>query len=287
MEVENTSWNILYRGSLDSCNYDCPYCPFAKKKNTRQELQYDQECLDRFTNWVASRNETIHILLTPWGEGLIRKYYQKAMIDLSHMSTVAKIAIQTNLSCSLDWIHQVNKKTFALWVTYHPNEVDFEVFVRKCNFLIANDIQFSIGIVGVKEHFEAIERLKEEIKDRYIWINAYKREENYYTEYEKAWLTNVDSLFPYNNTVYNTKGKKCNAGHTSFSIDGNGDMYPCHFIKNKLGNIYTDDVKILLQPKQCINTECRCYIGYINLQELDLENIYGNQILERIPLTIK
>ena len=45
--------NILYRGPLESCNYDCSYCPFAKKKNTREELRYDKECLDKFVNWVA------------------------------------------------------------------------------------------------------------------------------------------------------------------------------------------------------------------------------------------
>jgi len=173
--MNTTQWNILYRGSLDSCNYDCPYCPFAKKKNTREELSLDRQSLERFTHWVASRKETINILLTPWGEGLIRSYYQNVMIDLSHMEHVTKIAIQTNLSCSLQWIDKVDKDSFALWITYHPNEVAFEDFVSKCKILIKKGIAFSIGVVGVKDHFEAIERLQKEITERYIWINAYKR----------------------------------------------------------------------------------------------------------------
>lgn len=287
MEVSTANWNILYRGSLDSCNYDCPYCPFAKKKNTREELAYDKQCLERFTNWVAGREETINILLTPWGEGLIRGYYQKAMIDLSHMKHVTKIAIQTNLSCSLNWIDQVDKDAFALWITYHPNEVRFEDFVNKCKILINKGIAFSIGVVGVKDHFEAIERLKETITERYIWINAYKREKDYYSQAEEKWLSNIDSLFPYNNTVYETKGKKCKAGHTSFSVHGNGDVFPCHFIKNKIGNLYEDSIETLLKPTPCINTQCRCYIGYMSLEELALDTIYGDKILERIPLTFK
>ena len=104
MEVK---WNILYRGFLDSCNYDCPYCPFAKKKNTKEELLKDKIALENFTNWVSERNEKLSILITPWGEGLIRRYYQEAMIALSHIKNVEKIAIQTNLACNLKWVEKV------------------------------------------------------------------------------------------------------------------------------------------------------------------------------------
>ena len=192
MEIK---WNILYRGSLDSCNYDCSYCPFAKKKNTREELLADKKALQKFTKWVGERKERLSILLTPWGEGLIRKYYQEAMVELSHFESVEKIAIQTNLACNIKWVEAVNKDTFALWITYHPKEVAFEKFVAKCRKLIEMNIDFSIGVVGVKEHFEAIEKLKKAIPERYIWINAYKREKDYYSEAEKQWLTEKDKLF--------------------------------------------------------------------------------------------
>ena len=284
MEIK---WNILYRGFLDSCNYDCHYCPFAKKKNTSEELLADSIALDNFTNWATARTEKLSVLITPWGEGLIRGYYQKAMVKLSHLESIEKIAIQTNLACKIDWIEKVNKEKFALWITYHPKEVAYDKFVAKCKQLIAMGIQFSIGIVGVKEHFEAIEKLKNEISERYIWINGYKREQDYYTTSEKKWLTQKDELFPINNTVYKTKGKKCAAGFSSFSIDGNGDVYRCHFIKNKIGNIYKNDLNDIKKAEPCTNTECRCYIGYLNLKALQLENIYKENLLVRIPEKFK
>lgn len=280
-----TNWNILYRGSLDSCNYDCHYCPFAKKKNTKEELAADKVALNNFVQWVEGRQENINILLTPWGEGLIRSYYQEAMIRLSHRSQVKKIAIQTNLSCALEWVKKVNKESFALWITYHPDEVNFDKFITKCQFLIAQHIQFSIGVVGLKEHFKAIEKLKESIPERYIWINAYKREEAYYTNAEQEWLTSIDTLFPLNNQKYQTKGKPCQAGHTSFSVNEKGDVFPCHFIDEKLGNIYRDDIHQILAPKLCVNDTCGCYIGYIHRGEMDA--IYGDKILERIPVKFK
>jgi len=279
MEV---NWNILYRGSLDSCNYDCHYCPFAKKKNTREELLYDKKCLNNFANWAEERTENLRILFTPWGEGLIRSYYQKAMIRLSHMQHVKLISIQTNLSCQLEWIKEVNPSTFRLWVTYHPDEVSFEKFIEKCQYLIANNIQFSVGVVGMKTHYKAIEKLKAILTDRYVWINAYKREVNYYSESEKTWLAEIDPYFKINNTYHDSLNKSCQAGYSSFSITGEGDVYPCHFVKQKLGNIYKNNLKDLIQKTTCPNTSCGCYIGYMNLDSLNLKEIYGNELLTRI-----
>ena len=31
--------SILYRGPLSSCNYGCEYCPFAKREESRAELE--------------------------------------------------------------------------------------------------------------------------------------------------------------------------------------------------------------------------------------------------------
>ena len=62
------SWNILYRGPLDSCNYACGYCPFGKRRNTREELQDDARKLDRFVAWAKDYTRArLSVLFTPWG----------------------------------------------------------------------------------------------------------------------------------------------------------------------------------------------------------------------------
>src|SRR5689334_10008044 len=110
--------SILYRGVLSSCNYDCPYCPFAKRKDTRATMATDKQQVERFVAFVQQQqNITFKIFFTPWGEGLIRKHYQQAMIQLSNMNNVEKVAIQTNLSCSLTWLQKANKDKIALWAT--------------------------------------------------------------------------------------------------------------------------------------------------------------------------
>ncbi|MGE6735743.1 STM4011 family radical SAM protein, partial [Streptomyces sp. NPDC059900] len=44
---------ILYRGPLASCDYACPYCPFAKRRDTPEQLRADRAALERFTDWAG------------------------------------------------------------------------------------------------------------------------------------------------------------------------------------------------------------------------------------------
>lgn len=281
----NKALRILYRGPLESCNYDCAYCPFAKKKNTREELAYDKECLLRFENWVKAQDREISILFTPWGEALIRKYYQQTLQRLSWRSNMKKVSIQTNLSGDLTWIEQANPETLALWTTFHPTETTIPKFVAKCQQLIQHNIRFSTGIVGKRSNFPFIQQLREALPTKiYLWINAYDDQVNYYSSEEEEWLQQIDPFFSINNTIYRTMGKECAAGESSISIDGEGNVTRCHFIKKPIGNIYEQALDKILGSTPCTNNYCACYIGYINLKELNLNQIYSNRILERIPI---
>jgi MoaA/NifB/PqqE/SkfB family radical SAM enzyme len=278
--------SILYRGSLSSCNYGCEYCPFAKRKNTAVELAQDKAELDRFVGWISDRyNDLFGILFTPWGEALIHRYYQSAIARLSQLPQVTKVAIQTNLTCNLDWVEDCNKQTLALWTTYHPTEVTIEQFLAKCHELDRRDVRYSVGIVGLKEHQEHAQILRRELSpDVYLWVNAYKRQVDYYTAADIDLFTQIDRLFPINNRVYDTFDKPCRTGETVISVDGTGTIRRCHFIPDAIGNIYDSDLEQILVPRNCTNRVCRCHIGYVHLPELNLDEVYGDGILERIPV---
>jgi MoaA/NifB/PqqE/SkfB family radical SAM enzyme len=278
--------SILYRGSLSSCNYGCEYCPFAKRTNTTAELAQDKAELDRFVDWIDTNgNRNFGVLFTPWGEALIHRYYQVAIARLSQLSQVTKVAIQTNLSCNLDWVEDCNKQTLALWTTFHPTEVEIDRFIAQCYELDRRNVRYSVGIVGLKEHREAAQRLRQELApDVYLWVNAYKRQVDYYTAADIELFTQIDRLFPINNRVYDTLYKPCRTGESVISVDGVGTIRRCHFIAEAIGNIYDGDLEKVLIPRNCPNRVCRCHIGYVHLPELNLDRVYGDGILERIPV---
>src|SRR5713226_4375404 len=125
--------SILYRGPLSSCNYGCEYCPFAKHAETDEEHTADRRALERFLDWVEGRREDcLSVFFTPWGEALIRKRYQQALVRLTRLPHVAKAAIQTNLSCRLDWVEACDKSKLGLWTTFHPAEVPRARFLARC-----------------------------------------------------------------------------------------------------------------------------------------------------------
>lgn len=277
--------SILYRGPLSSCNYGCAYCPFAKHSETRAEHKADERALDRFVAWVGDRHDdTISVLFTPWGEALIRKRYQRALIRLTNMKNVRKAAIQTNLSGNLDWVDECDKSRLALWTTFHPTEISSSRFLAKCLSLDQRRVRFSVGVVGLKEHTAEIEALRRELPPHiYLWINAYKRTANYYTLEDTERFASLDPLFPINNQNHESYGRNCRAGESVIAVDGDGTIRRCHFIREPIGNIYTDNFKSALQERLCTNETCGCHIGYVHMNDLNLYQIYRDGVLERIP----
>lgn len=281
--------SILYRGPLSSCNYGCDYCPFAKHAETARELAADRLALERFTEWASRRSgDCIGVLFTPWGEALIRRWYREALVRLTRMPHVRRAAIQTNLSCRLDWVDECDKERLALWCTFHPSEVTRKRFVGKCLDLDRRGVRFSVGAVGLKEHQEEIAALRRELPAHiYVWINAYKRDPNYYTTDVLRRFETVDPLFPINTHYHASQGRSCRCGTSAIAVDGNGTMRRCHFIKEPIGNLYAEGFEQALYDRPCPNATCGCHIGYVHLDYLRLYEVYGAGVLERIPETFR
>ena len=277
--------SILYRGPLSSCNYGCEYCPFAKHHESDAEHQADALALERFLSWVEARHEdTISVFFTPWGEALVRRRYQRALVRLTQMAHVEKAAIQSNASCRFDWIEECDKSKLGLWLTFHPTQTSRERFIESCRELVHRQARFSVGVVGLKEHTLEIEALRRELPPRiYLWINAFKRIEDYYDDEDLRIFEAIDPLFPINNQHHASLNRACRTGESVVSVDGEGVMRRCHFIKTPIGNIYDANWRDALRPRLCPLETCGCHIGYVHMNDLNLYDTFGDGVLERIP----
>lgn len=278
-----TDLAILYRGPLASCNYSCTYCPFAKRRDTAAQLQHDRQCLERFTAWIEQQTDHCWgILFTPWGETLTRRWYRQAMEHLSHLPHIRKVAVQTNLSCSVDWLQRCRVDRLGIWATFHPTEVALDRFAAKVHQVRQLGVSLSVGVVGVPEHREQIAQLRAAIPpDVYVWINAQGRRTRKYLGEEVAFFQAIDPLFELNLKRHRSGGRACRTGETVFTVDGTGAMRRCHFIDTVIGNIYRVDWLEALRPRPCERAFCKCHIGYVHLEHLQLDRVFGNGILER------
>jgi len=275
---------ILYRGSLSSCNYACPYCPFAKTTNTRAELDKDRDQLNRFVDWVTVNVKPLGIFLTPWGEAIIHRYYREAMVRLSHLPHLQRVAIQTNLSGNLEDLKEARAERLSIWATFHPGETDIERFLIRCERLATLEIRFSVGVVGLREHFAAIATLRDRLAPEvYLWVNAPKSSGIDYSQDELRLLTSIDPYFRWNLKYWPSRGQACRSGWSSFTVDGEGDVRRCHFVDAMIGNLYRESIWDRLARQPCPNATCGCHMGYVYRDDFQLQQLYGDNLLERIP----
>ncbi|MEV4508725.1 STM4011 family radical SAM protein [Dactylosporangium sp. NPDC049525] len=275
---------ILYRGPLASCNYDCAYCPFAKRRDPPDLLRADRAALERFVGWVAAHEppggEPVEVLFTPWGEGLTRSWYRAALIRLSHLPHVGRAAIQTNLAGRLDWVTEADPDTLALWCTFHPGQVGLERFLRQSATLHRHGIRHSVGVVGLPEHLAAAVALRSALpRDVYLWVNA--ADGHTYTPAEEEAWTAIDPLFGYSVRPHRSLGRACRTGDEVISVLGDGTVRRCHFVPEPLGNLYDGTWRPTTRP--CPKEECDCHIGYVHLRTLPLYDVFAGGVLERVP----
>ncbi len=274
---------ILWRGPLDSCNYDCAYCPFARRRVSRRVLDADRAALTRFVDWVCDAEAwRLEILFTPYGEALVWPWYRDALARISHLPHVRRVAIQTNGSAPMDFTGRANLDTLALWISWHPSEIPLERFAARIQALHADGVRLSVGAVALPTNADAVEALRAALPAGVpMWINAQKPGIRYDADAIARW-SRLDPAFPLDARPHHTKGRACATGDEVVSIDGDGDIRRCHFVEERLGNLYTDDLAALLTPRACPRARCDCWIGYSHLPELGLRQLYEADLLPRI-----
>lgn len=279
-------YSVMYRGLLSSCNYACGYCPFAMRKESADRLREDRRSLASFADWIAGLPQHAwKILFTPWGEALVRPAYRRAVERLSHLRHVETVAVQTNLSCGLEWIDRCDPRKLVLWATYHPTEVQRAAFVRKVLALRERGVELSAGMVGAVAHLEEAETLRRELpEDVYLWINAQQPRPRPYTPQEEDRFRRVDPHFDLSLKRQPSLGRSCPSGETSFTVDGRGDLRRCHFVDEVIGSIHSPDWEAALRPRLCPRRFCDCFLGKAQLQADPLRAVFGGRGLVRLPV---
>lgn len=273
---------LTYRGSLKSCNYKCPYCPFSKSKSSKFELEKDQlELIEFFKNVdIKKRNR---IFIVPYGEALIHKYYRDEIEKNLMKTNIEAIGIQTNLSLDIiSWIKELNKKNIPmeklhLWITCHFNQINYDEFILKIK-KIHCDISISVGVVGIPEDYEKILKLRKDIpKEVYLWINEYSQLKREYRDIEIEKFQRIDPIFNRKKEI--DMSKLCSCGENNYFVEGDGKVRFCNRNPKILGRFEKNNY---IHKNNCQKKTCDCYLSFSKFSS-DIFNFFGDKKLYRIP----
>ncbi|GAB1339522.1 hypothetical protein ACE1SV_61120 [Streptomyces sp. E-15] len=78
-------------------------------------------------------------------------------------------------------------------------------------------------------------------------------------------------------------GLPCRTGESVISVDGDGTVRRCHFVRTELGNLYDGSYRSALRPRPCPLAVCDCHIGFVHLETLPLYDEFAGGVLERVP----
>ena len=277
---------LLYRGPLAGCNYGCGYCPFAKRVDTRRQLERDREMLARFVGRVAevARRRPLRVMFTPWGEALIRRHYREAVVTLSRAEGVVSVAAQTNLSRSPGWLADADPGRVKVWATYHPGETPLERFADRVRAARDAGVGVSAGMVAVPGGEAEAWRLRRAVPgDVFVWLNPQQPRRRAFTADEVASLSRIDPEFAAAVRRRRSRGLPCRAGEESLSVDGRGRLRRCHFVGEVIGNLYEADWESCLRPRPCPRGTCDCHLGFTQLRGYESVVAFAGDPVARVP----
>ena len=205
------------------------------------------------TGSAAPADDALGVLFTPWGEApgppLVPRRAWRAHRDLPH---VARVAIQTNLSAGSTGSTRADPRALALWCTYHPGQTTLRALPRAAAALLdAAGVRYSVGVVGLREHLDGGARAARARcrADVYLWVNAAKARDYTAPTSSRAWPA-IDPLFPLNTrALARARAAPCRAGERAISVDGDGTVRRCHFVREPIGNLYDRGWRAALAPR--------------------------------------
>ena len=301
MNVLSGGLELLYRGSLKSCNYQCSYCPFSKHRKSDRELLKDREQWEHFAETVRERAVDLKIhslMVAPYGEALIHPWYWEGLGRISALDGIRAVGAQTNLSFppmeSLERFEKSggDRKKLYLWTTFHPEMTTAAEFSETCRRLTEEGVHLCAGAVGVPQNVGLLKVLRGMLpKEVYLWINRMDGLKRPYTQEETEEFLKIDPYFLRELAEPPADPGQC---RNRLFVEGNGKLRTCNISRNLSMN--WDELWEIRQKQEhpegpgstpvpvCGQKRCSCYLAYGGRQDFMNRIIFGPYPVFRVPV---
>jgi MoaA/NifB/PqqE/SkfB family radical SAM enzyme len=246
----------------DKCNLRCAYCFSEHGESGDATRPVDGK---RISEVLDSSGMTFLVELGGGGEPLL----VEGIVDaISEITKNHYVSIVTNLTCDsvvadiVDRIDpsRVSKVTSSLHIEELEKAGMVGSYIRNLKKLRDNGFNVEATTVAYPPVIGKIEGYKKKLSKEGVELHVTPFMGNHnglkypraYRDDEAKMITDEDYQH-----VCSQKGNLCTAGFNTGFVDGKGDVFVCHLMRRRLGNIY-EGFGFRNRPAKCPFEECGC-----------------------------
>jgi MoaA/NifB/PqqE/SkfB family radical SAM enzyme len=249
-------WDITKR-----CNLDCEYC-FGKITDT--SIKVHSIKIDELISTLDKSGKTFRISFTGGEPTLLPNFIEACQaITQKHY-----ISLNSNLISKylLEFSNTINpERVLHIHASFHYDELANNNLLKKFtdNYKLLKSNGFNIfaevvafptliGKLDTILNFAKEENLQLGFAPFYGKFNGKAYPESYITSELELFKIEQSDI-----SCFSQKGKLCIAGQSAAIVFSNGNVYPCHQIKTKIGNIY-EGINFSDEMVKCPSKKCGC-----------------------------
>lgn len=269
----------LHWGVAEYCNLSCNYCvTFSRHKAKldpaksfiqriiKSRIANRPIDIGRLIKTLNGADMIFRVSFSGHGEPLL---IPNIMDVFEALTSKHYISFNTNLTPALieDFVRKIDPgKVVSIDASLHIRSLErhkmTETFIRHYNLCKNTGFNITASEVAYPDLAEDAKRFKRDFKEKGVDFFF----QRYFGEYEgksypDAYTPDEEEIFGLagqpSYLMYESKGKKCNAGYNVGFVRGNGDIVPCDRFDDILGNIYKE-VKFKDRMTDCPFEHCYC-----------------------------
>jgi len=272
-------WDITAK-----CNLDCEYC-FGKI--TDPKIKVNPINHDVLLRTLNSTGKIFRISFTGGEPTLVPNFIEACeAITKDHFVSFNTNLISRNFQ---EFVKKINpERVLHIHASLHFDELTSKNLINRFieNYHKLNNNGFNIyaEAVAYPASTEIVEKSRREMSKHSISFNfapfyGNYNDKRYPGSYTKEELE-IFELREETQNMYKQKGELCNAGYNAAVVFSNGDVYPCHQIKEKIGNVYKE-INFINEIINCPSKNCGCPLNKYDeyLFEKSLKNTQTTNVI--------
>jgi MoaA/NifB/PqqE/SkfB family radical SAM enzyme len=278
-----------------ACNYRCEYCYHHEHgfDKNRAEMEIWEKAI---LTAVERIPRPLKFSMGTMGEPLFTPAWREVVYKILDYDHVQLVAFVSNLSHDLeDFFARVDGRRIGVMASLHPTEFkdhdrDLAIFLERISQLKELGVSIVVSQVLTPDCLENFNWYREMIKARGIPVAGHilrgpyrgKMYPEAYSEEEiakaRSCCDDAPFIYDYMSHALNPFGNRCTSGRYGFFMEYDGNVYNCHFARQKMGSIFDPVLWVRDENGFCTSQVCECQTTIGFQEKIDSQFITKNSL---------